>query len=75
MKSFQSLIVVLAALFMISAPVVTGSSSEVVTQKQKQKQNQSQLDSKDKRKLFDFLGESISLIVKSVPLLLLFQRY
>ena len=73
MKSFQSLIVVLAALFMISAPVVTGSSSEVVTQKQKQ--NQSQLDSKDKRKLFDFLGESISLIVKSVPLLLLFQRY
>ncbi len=53
MKSFQSLIVALLAIIVISTPVVAESSTQLRTQQQPQ------LESQDERKLFFGLGKSI----------------
>jgi hypothetical protein len=61
MKSFQSLVVMLAALIMINTSMVAGSSSSDVAEQQLSQLEQIQIGTEDERKRM--LGKSVQVIL------------
>jgi hypothetical protein len=66
MKSFQSLVVILAALIMINTSMIAGSSSSGVAEPKLSQLEQIQIGSEEERKRI--LGKSV-LVIRCVPFL------